>query len=53
MVGRITRRIMSARICSRVASGLCWVDTTTVSTRTGLPASSYSTVTWVFPSGRR
>ena len=35
------------------ALGLCWVDRTTVSTRTGWLFSSYSTVTWVLPSGRR
>ncbi len=35
----------SAHACS-----VCWVETTTVSTRTGT-SPSYSTVTWVFPSG--
>ena len=30
----------------------CWVDTTTVSMRFTV-SPSYSTVTWVFPSGRR
>ena len=44
--------IMSLRICSSVTSGLCWVESTTVSTRTGL-SPSYSTVICVFPSGRR
>ena len=53
MVGRMTRSIMSFRICSRVASGPCWVETTTVSTRLGVLSSLYSTVTWVLPSGRR
>ena len=40
------------RICSRLASAACWVDSTTVSTRTGLPSSPYSTVTCLLPSGR-
>jgi hypothetical protein len=33
-------------------SGACWLDTTTVSSRTGV-SPSYSIVTWVLPSGRR
>ena len=33
-------------------SAACWLDTTTVSIRTAL-SPSYSTVTWVLPSGRR
>ena len=33
-------------------SGACCVDTTTVSSRTGV-IPEYSTVTWVLPSGRR
>ena len=53
MLGFTTSSIMSARICSRLASAACWVDSTTVSTRTGLPSSPYSTVTWLLPSGRR
>ena len=32
-------------------SGACWVETTTVCTRTGV-SPSYSTVTWLLPSGR-
>ena len=32
--------------------GLCWVEISTVRSRTGRP-SSYSKVTWVLPSGRR
>ena len=44
---------MSLRIWSRVTSGLCWVERTTVSTRTGWWFSSYSPGTWVLPSGRR
>ena len=35
--GRITWATMSARSCSRVTSGLCWAEMTTVSTRTGRP----------------
>ena len=31
-------------------SGSCWAETTTVRTRFGTPCS-YSTVTWVLPSG--
>lgn len=34
-------------------SGLCWAERTTVSNRKGFPTSSYSTVTWAFPSGPR
>ena len=37
---------------SRSMSAACWVETTTVSSRTGL-SPSYSMVTWVLPSGRR
>ena len=37
---------------SRSMSAACWVETTTVSRRTGL-SPSYSMVTWVLPSGRR
>ena len=33
-------------------SAACWLETTTVSTRTGR-SPSYSMVTWVLPSGRR
>ena len=45
--------IMSALICSRETSGECCVEMTTVSTLTGWRCSSYSTVTWVLPSGLR
>jgi len=48
----MTVSMMSSRICFKVTSGLCWAETTTVSTRVGLP-SVYSTVTCDFPSGRR
>ena len=47
------RVIKSRRMVSSSASGACCVETTTVSMRLGLPASSYSTVTCVLPSGRR
>ena len=43
---------MSSRSVSLLTVELCCVDTTTVSTRTGL-APSYSTVTCDLPSGRR
>ena len=33
-------------------SEACWLDSTTVSSRTGW-SPSYSMVTWVLPSGRR
>ena len=36
----------------RARGSLCWVETITASTRTGL-SPSYSTVTWLLPSGRR
>ena len=52
MTGRITASMMSARSRSARTSGSCWVETTTVRTRFGMPCS-YSTVTWVLPSGRR
>ncbi len=51
MTGLITCSMTSRSIFLLVTSGLCWVDTTIVSTRTGLP-SRYSTVTWDLPSGR-
>jgi hypothetical protein len=40
------------RAASREMSAACWVESTTVSSRTGL-SPSYSMVTWVLPSGRR
>ena len=43
--------ITYSRICSWVTSGLCCVETTTVSTRTGL-APQNSMVTWLLLSGR-
>ena len=52
MVGRITASTISERSRSVRTSGSCWAETTTVRTRIGIPRS-YSTVTWVLPSGRR
>jgi hypothetical protein len=43
---------MSRRMVACFTPAACWLDTTTVSTRTGRPLS-YSTVTCDFPSGRR
>ena len=53
MVALMTFSITSARSCSMLTLSLCWLEMTTASTRTGLPFSSYSTVTWLLPSGRR
>ena len=44
--------MISSRRRSYGTFGACWADTTTVSTRTGLP-SAYRTLTWDLPSGRR
>ena len=44
--------VMSANIFSLVTSGLCWVETTIASMRSGL-LPSYSTVTCDLPSGRK
>ena len=51
MTGLMTFSMISLSICLLVTSGLCCVETTIVSTRTGLPFR-YSTVTWDLPSGR-
>ena len=48
----MTASTISLRSRSARTSGSCWADTTTVRTRFGTPRS-YSTVTWVLPSGRR
>ena len=48
----MTASTTSERSRSGRTSGSCWDDTTTVRTRFGRPCS-YSTVTWVLPSGRR
>jgi hypothetical protein len=45
--------LMSLSRVSSSVSSVCWVDSTTVSTRTGRLSASYSIVTWVLPSGRR
>ncbi len=47
----MTFSITVRQISSWVISGACWVEMTTVCTRTGL-CPSYSTVTWLLPSGR-
>jgi len=44
--------MISLRICLFETCGACWVETTMVSTRTGLPFASYSTDTWLLESGR-
>ena len=44
---------MSARNVSVATSSACCVEITTASTRTGRFSASYSTVTWLLPSGRR
>ena len=51
MIGSKTYFLISSWICSCVTSGSCCVESTTASRRFGVPFSSYSTVTWVFPSG--
>ena len=50
-VGSITFAITVSRISSWETSGECCVETTTVWTRSGC-MPSYSTVTWLLPSGR-
>jgi len=50
--GITTFSMMSRSITACLMPSACWLETTTVSTRTGLP-SSYSMVTCDFPSGRR
>ena len=51
IIGSNTYFFISSWICSCVTSGSCCVDRTTASSRCGIPASSYSTVTWLLPSG--
>ena len=51
--GASTLSVSSQNSSSVGFSGLCWAERTTVSSRRGRPSSSYSTVTWAFPSGRR
>ena len=43
-------RMSGASMLSRSMSAACWLETTTVSSRTAL-SPSYSMVTWVLPSG--
>ena len=47
----MTLLMMSLLRSSWDMSGLCWVETTTLLTRCGLP-SRYWTLTWDFESGR-
>ncbi len=47
----MTFSITVSQISSWLTSGACWVEMTTVCTRTGF-CPSYSTVTWLLPSGR-
>ena len=49
--GSMTSVLIRSTISACDTSGACWVETTTVSTRTGV-APSYSTVTWLLASGR-
>ena len=53
ITGRITCARMPSRTVSISVSAECCEDMTIVSTRKGFPSESYSTVTWLFPSGRR
>ena len=48
----ITFSRMSSRTVSIGTRLLCWAEMMTASTRTGR-SPSYSTVTWLLPSGRR
>ena len=53
MIGLITCSIRSGRMTvSRSMPSWCWVLMSTLFSRTGRPFS-YSTLTWVLPSGRR
>ena len=45
-------RMSGVRVFSRSMPSACWVESTTVSSRTGV-VPSYWTVTCVLPSGRR
>ena len=51
-IGSMMCFFTSARRSSVETSSSCWVETTTASMRVGLP-STYSTLTWLLPSGRR
>ena len=52
MTAWMTFSITSSRIVSVFTRLVCWVEMMTASTRAGL-SPSYSTVTWLLPSGRR
>ena len=52
MTGLTTVSTMASRRSSMEISGLCWVETTMAGQRRTLPSPSYSTVTWLLPSGR-
>ena len=52
MTAWITFSRMSSRIVSIFTRLECWAEMMTASTRAGR-SPSYSTVTWLFPSGRR
>lgn len=40
-------------VVGRLTKSSCWVETTMVSMRTGVPFVTYSMVTWLLASGRR
>ena len=52
MTGFTTVSMTASRRSSVEISGLCWVETTMAGQRRTLPSLSYSTVTWLLPSGR-
>jgi hypothetical protein len=53
MAASMTSARMPSASSRMSTSGSCWALTNTVWTRAGRPSSSYSTVTWLLPSGRR
>ena len=53
MASRMTSSRTPSSRSSGATSGSCWVLTRTVWTRRGRRSASYSTVTWLLPSGRR
>ena len=52
MTAWMTFSSTSSRMVSILTRLLCWAEMITASTRTGR-SPSYSTVTWLLPSGRR
>ena len=46
-------RMRASMRSSSLSNSSCWVETTMVSMRSGMPASLYWMVTWLFASGRR